>query len=139
MEHVAAGEAEPSVPSMLNARSGSRHHAPPIVALVAGAVVLLAAIPDRRRTLALVLGLLLATVTFEGAFHAALHLRHLPHADGLAIGASPIQQAATDPKDAVPVAAVPALLAEAPVHYEARVPDIDVTVNHGRAPPLSPA
>jgi hypothetical protein len=105
------------------------------MALLAGAVTFLAAMPHRRRTLALVLTLLLGTVAFEGAAHATFHLRHLPHADGLAIGASPAQQAAPV-EDATLVTVHLALLAETPRHGNAFVPELAVAVNHGRGPPL---
>jgi hypothetical protein len=67
----------------------SCHHAPSAIALVAGA---------------LVHAVLLAMVAFEGAVHAALHSRRLPHTDGLAIGASSTQQVAADLHGAVPAA-----------------------------------
>ncbi len=132
-------EMDPLSPIPVNPRASPRHSAPPAVALVAGALALLASIPHRRRTLALALGLLLALVAFEGAFHAALHLRHLPHADGLAIGASAGQQAAADLASAAPAATPLALLGEAPQPYDAPVTDVAVSSDQGRAPPVSPA
>jgi hypothetical protein len=135
-DSIAASEADPPTPSSLDSRSPGRHHLPPAMALLAGAVTFLAAMPHRRRTLALVLALLLGTVAFEGAAHATFHLRHLPHADGLAIGASPAQQAASEIEDATPVTVHLALLAETPRHVNAFVPELAVTVKHGRGPPL---
>lgn len=136
-ESVVPGDTDVSGPS-LDARPTAHHHVPSALALVVGAFTLLAALPNRRRTFAIVLTLLLASFAFEGAFHAALHLRHLPHADGLTIGASPTPPASPDPDGAAPVAPVLTLLAEAPEPYDAPFPDIIVAVNRGRAPPSSP-
>jgi len=138
-ESLAPSKANPPAPCTLDSRPASRHHVPPAVALVAGALTMLAALPHRRRTLAFALALLLATVASEGMFHAALHLRHVPHADGLTIGAAPIPPAVQGPEGAEPVAPVFARLTEGPRHYDASLPDITVGVKQGRAPPLSPA
>lgn len=120
------GEGEPARP---------REHAPPAAALVAGALALLAGLPHRRRTLALALAAVLATAAFEGVFHAALHLGHVPHTDGLAIGAAAIPPAATDPHAAAPAAPPLARLGEAPYRYDPAVTDVVVSSNQGRAPP----
>lgn len=117
----------------------ARHNTPPAVALAAGLLALLASFPHRRRTLSLALALLLAMVAFEGAAHAALHLRHLPHADGLAIGASATHQAVADLDSAVPTATPLAPLEEALQRDIAPATDTTITANQGRAPPLSPA
>ena len=63
------------------------HAAPPPLALAAGALALLALVVVRRRPLALGLVLVVAMAGFEGVFHAALHLHHVSHPDGLTIGA----------------------------------------------------
>ena len=133
---IVASEATPSAPSSLDSRPPGRHHLPPAMALVVGAVTFLAAMPHRRRTLATVLALLLGMVAFEGAVHATLHLRNLPHADGLAIGASPAQQPAPELEDAAPVPILLALLTETPRHNDKFVPEFAVAVHHGRGPPL---
>ena len=135
-ELIAASEAEPPAPAPPNLRPHRRHHLPSALALVAGAVTFLAAMPHRRRTLAMVLALLLGMVAFEGALHATFHLRNAPHADGLAIGASPAQQSAPELNDATPVPILIALLAETPRHHDPFVPEFAVAVNHGRAPPV---
>ncbi len=138
-ESFVPSKANPPAPGALDSRQGSRHHVPPAVALVAGALTLLAALPHRRRTLAFALALLLATVAFEGVFHAALHLRHVPHADGLTIGAAPVPPVIQAPEGAESVAPVFARLSEGPRHYHASLPDITVGVQQGRAPPISRA
>ena len=135
-ESIEASEAESPAPASLDSRPAGRHHLPPAMALVVGAVTFLAAMPHRRRTLAMVLALLLGVVTFEGALHATFHLRNLPHADGLAIGASPAQQPAPELDDAAPVPILPGLLAETPRHNDPFVPEFAVAVHHGRGPPL---
>jgi hypothetical protein len=135
-DSIVASEAEPPACASLDSRPPGRHHLPSAMALVAGAVTFLAAMPHRRRTLAIGLALLLGMVAFEGALHATFHLRNLPHADGLAIGASPAQQPAPELEDASPVTVHFALLAETPRHDDAFVPELAVAVHHGRGPPL---
>ena len=117
----------------------SGDHVPSALALVAGAVAFLASLPHRRRTIALVLCVLLALVAFEGAAHAALHLRHLPHADGLAVGPSATQQATADVASVVPTMSSLALLEATIEHDVAPVADATVAANQGRAPPILPA
>jgi hypothetical protein len=112
-------------------------HTPPAVALIAGALAFLAAIPQRRRALAWSLALLLATVSLEGMLHAALHLHKVTHSQSLAIGASPAQQAATRPDTEGPSATPVMRLIEIVELYHAPVPDVAVASNRGRAPPLS--
>jgi hypothetical protein len=106
------------------------------VALVVAALSLLAAMPSRR-ALALALMLPLSIASLEGVLHAALHLHHSRHADGLAIGTSPAQPAAADPDiDGPP--ATPALLLGGIVEvHNAPVPDRVVSSSRGRAPPPS--
>jgi hypothetical protein len=136
---VRVGFGDPGDPASRTSPSPERHHAPPAIALVAGSLALLAGLPRRRRTVALVLALLLATVALEGAVHAVLHLRHLPHADGLAIGASAASQAATDPDSAAPSETILAPLGKPLERRVAPVTGIAITPNHGRAPPAVPA
>ena len=114
-------------------------HTPPAVALIAGALAFLVAIPQRRRALALGLALLLAAVSLEGMLHAALHLHKVKHSQSLAIGASTAQQAATRPDTESPSATPVIRLIEIAELYDAPVPDIAVASNRGRAPPLLPA
>jgi hypothetical protein len=120
-------------------RDALGRHSPPPAALVLGALALLAALPDRRRVLGCVLVVLLTMVSLEGVLHAALHLHHVQHADSLAIGVSPAQQAAagldTEGASATPVI----LLSEVVKDYDAPVPNIVVSSSLGRAPPTSPA
>jgi len=135
-EVIVVAEAEPPAPASLDSQPPGRHHLPSAMALVAGAITFLAAMPHRRRTLAMVLALLLGMVAFEGAVHATLHLRNLPHTDGLAISASSTQQPAPELDDAAPAPILLALLTETPPHHDPFVPEFAVSVNHGRAPPL---
>ena len=78
-------------------------------------------------------------VAFEGAAHAALHLRHLPHADSLAIGASATHQAVVDLDSAVPTATPLAPLEDALQRDVAPATDTTTSANQGRAPPFFPA
>jgi hypothetical protein len=130
-------EREPLSQASTN-RQPTPHHPAPL-ALVAGALTLLAGIARRRRSLALTLALLLGLVAFEGVFHAALHLHQLPHADRLAIGAAASPQALADFE--VEGAAAPrlTLFGQTPERYGAPVSDIAAASNQGRAPPLGPA
>jgi hypothetical protein len=116
-----------------------RRHAPASTALVVAALALLATMPHRRGALALALVLLLSMASLEGVLHATLHLHHVHHADSLAIGASPAQQAAGDPDTEGPSATPVILLSEVVERYDAPVPDIVVPCSRGRAPPTSPA
>jgi len=112
-----------------------RHPGPPTVALLAGALVLGAGIARRRRSLALALALLLGLVAFEGVFHAALHWRHLPHADNLVIGAALTPQALAD-ADVEETAPPPlSLVGEAPDRPDAAIGHDPVASKPGRAPP----
>ena len=116
-----------------------RRHAPASAALLVAGLALLASMPQRRRALAVALVLLLSMVSLEGVLHAALHLHHLRHADSLAIGASPAQQAATGPDPDHPSATPVMLLSDIFEHYLAPAPDVVVTSSRSRAPPVSPA
>ena len=120
----------------LNAR---RQRASAATTLVAAALGLLAAIPHRRRALALALIGLLATVSLEGALHAALHLHQVRHADSLAIGASPAQQAAADLDTDGPATVPDILLVEVAERYDPPMTVVVLASNRGRAPPISPA
>ena len=114
-------------------------HAPTAVGLLAAALSLLASSPHRRRALAFGLALLIATVSLEGMLHAALHLQKVRHAQTLAIGASPAQQAATGPDTDGPSATPVIRLIEITERYDAPAPDVVVASYRGRAPPTSPA
>jgi hypothetical protein len=103
------------------------------------ALALLASVPQRRRTLALALVLLLSMVSLEGVLHAALHLHHVRHADGLAIGASPAQQAAAGLEADHPSATPVMLLSEVVERDVTPASDVVVASSRGRAPPVSPA
>jgi hypothetical protein len=106
--------------------------------VLAAALSLFAGSPHRRRALSLALVLLVATVSLEGMIHAALHLQKIRHAQSLAIGASPAQQAATGPDTDGPSATPFIRLIEVAQHYDAPGPDVAVASNRGRAPPTSP-
>jgi hypothetical protein len=117
-----------------------RHRGPSAVALLAGALALLANLPDRRRTLALVVTVLLGAAVSEGAFHALLHLRHLAHSDGLVVGPSAAQQAATDPEGTAPATlSLPLVGKAAPERRIAPQIERALASDRGRAPPISPA
>ena len=92
------------------------HAAPPPLALAAGALALLALVVVRRRPLALALVLVVAMAGFEGVFHAALHLHHVSHPDGLTIGASAAAPTALSTDAEIPAAPTPILLGPAPEH-----------------------
>jgi hypothetical protein len=110
------------------------------VALLAGALALLARLAGRRNALGLALAVLLGTVASEGAFHALAHLQHFAHSDGLAVGLSAAQRAATDPEDAAPrTFSLPLLGKVAPEPRLAPLTEIAVTSDRERAPPISPA
>jgi len=83
--------------------------------------------------------LLLAMASLEGMLHAALHLQKIRHANSLAIGASPAQQAAAAPDTEGPTATPVVRLLEVAELYDAPVPDVVVASNRGRPPPTSPA
>ena len=122
-----------------NGQVTPHHPAAPAIVLMAGALVLLAGITRRRRTLALTLALLLGLVAFEGVFHAALHLRQIPHPDSLAIGAGATPQALAD-LDVEGAAAPPlTLLGKTRERYDPPVSDVGAASNQGRAPPVGPA
>lgn len=122
-------------PSASPSVTGALDNGPPALALVAGALVLLGALPNRRRTLGLVLTLLLALVAAEGTAHAALHLGHVRHGDALAIDTSgvlpPAAEPAADSPDANPLASTGA----APIRVDAQWSDGAVSLATGRGPP----
>jgi len=138
--HPASGSPEASAEGApANGRVLPHHAAPPPLALAAGALALLALVVVRRRPLALGLVLVVAMAGFEGVFHAALHLQHVSHPDGLAIGASAAAPTALSPDAESPAAPTRIVLGPAPE------PDaeLDAGIGHashrGRAPPLLPA
>lgn len=134
-------EREPPSQASANGQVTPHHPAPPAIALVAGALTLLAGIARSRRTLALTLALLLGLVAFQGVFHAALHLRQLPHPDSLAIGATATPQALALADLEVEGATAPplTLFGKTPERYNALVSEVAAASNQGRAPPVGPA
>jgi hypothetical protein len=122
-----------------NGQVTPHHSAAPAIALVAGALALLAGIARRPRALALTLAMLLGLVAFEGVFHAALHLRQLPHPDSLAIGAGAMPPTLAELE--VEGAAAPplTLFGKTPERYDAPVSDVGAASSQGRAPPVGPA
>lgn len=132
------GETGRPIKSATGSWNGLRQQIPSATVPVALAVFFLALMPHRRGALALSLVLLFGVVSFEGVFHAVLHLHHVRHADSLAIGASTAQPAAslaTEEPGAVPEI----VLAEVAERYDSPASDIVFASNRGRAPPISPA
>ena len=115
------------------------HPAPPPLALAAGALALLALVVVRRRPLALGLVLVVASAGFEGVFHAALHLHHVSHSDGLTIGAAAAAPTALSADAEIPAAPSPILLGPAPEHSCELGAGIGHASHRGRAPPILPA
>jgi hypothetical protein len=106
--------------------------------LAVAALALLATVLVRRRTLAVALAFVLTLAVGEGVLHAALHLGHLPHGDGLAISASLAAPAALDAETDTRTAP-PILLGATPERYDGSVVGVARASDRGRAPPLSPA
>ena len=122
------------------ARSATYHRGPVLVALLAGALALLARSAGRRRTVALALAVLLGTAASEGALHALAHLEHFAHSNGLVVGLSAAQRAATDPEPAAPRAlSLPLLGKIAPEPRLVPLAEVAVASDRERAPPISPA
>jgi hypothetical protein len=115
-----------------------RHAPPPPLALAAGALALLALVVVRRRPLALGLVLVVAMAGFEGVFHAALHLHHVSHPDGLTIGAA-AAPTAVSPDAEIPAAPTPISLGPAPEYGSQLGAGIGHASHRGRAPPVLPA
>jgi hypothetical protein len=115
------------------------HAAPPPLALAAGALALLALVVVRRRPLALGLVLVVAMAGCEGVFHAALHLQHVSHPDGLTIGASAAAPTALSPDAEIPAAPTPIFLGPAPEHGGELGTGTGHASHRGRAPPILPA
>ena len=113
-----------------------QHAAPPPLALAAGALALLALVVVRRRPLALGLALVVALAGFEGVVHAALHLHHVSHSDGLTIGASAAAPTALSPNAEIPAAPPFILLGPAPEHGGEVGAGIGHASHEGRAPPV---
>ena len=106
---------------------------------MAGGLTFLAALRNRRRTLALALTLLVTTAAFEGVAHAALRLANVRHADTLSIGASVIPPVLVE-GDAAPLGSSPlARVGQAPEHHDSQVTDAAVAFAKERAPPVSAA
>ena len=132
-------ETAPDRQSAAGSWEALHRHAPASAALVVAALALLATMPHRRRALVLALVLLLSMVSLEGVLHAAMHLHHVRHTDGLAIGASPAQQVAAGPDTEGPSPTPVVRLSGVVEPYDAPVPDIVVSSSRGRAPPARPA
>ena len=130
---------EDPAPRSLDLPITLHHPAPPVRGLAIGALALLAIALVRRRPLAVALAFVLALAVGEGVFHAALHLGHLPHGDGLAIGASMAVPAALDAETATRVASPLILLGATPERHDGFVVGVARASDRERAPPLSPA
>jgi len=115
-----------------------RRYGPAAAGLLTAALSLLASMRPRRRVLAAVLLLPLLAVSLEGVAHAALHLGHARHADGLVIDASAAVPAAELDSSAPNPAPVLAL-GEAVEICDTLALQIIVAANRGRGPPLLPA
>ena len=138
--HPAAGSPGASAERVPASSPVLPHHAaPPPLALAAGALALLAFVVVRRRPLALGLALVVAMAGFEGVFHAALHLHHVSHPDGLTIGASAAAPTALSPDAEMPAAPTRILLGPAPEHTGEPGAGIGHASHQGRAPPVLPA
>jgi hypothetical protein len=111
------------------------HAAPPPLALAAGALALLALVVVQQRPLALALVLVVAMAGSEGVFHAALHLQHVSHPDGLTIGAA-AAPAGLSADTEIPAAPTPILLGPAPEHGGLLGAGIGHASHRGRAPPI---
>ena len=112
---------------------------PPVRGLAVGALALLATVLPRRKTLAVALAFVLALAAGEGVFHAALHLGHLPHGEGLAIGSSMAAPAALDAETDTRAAYPLILLAATPERDDGCIVGVTRASDRGRAPPFSPA
>jgi hypothetical protein len=138
--HPATGSPEASAErAHANGPVLPHHAAPPPLALAAGALALLALVVVRRRPLALGLVLVVAMAGFEGVFHAALHLHHVSHPDGLTIGASAAAPTALTPDAESPAAPTRILLGPAPEPDGELGAGIGHASDRGRAPPIHPA
>jgi hypothetical protein len=138
--HAAAGGPEASAERAPADGPVFPHHAaPPPLALAAGALALLALVVVRRRPLAVALVVIVAMAGFEGVAHAALHLHHVSHPDGLTIGASAAAPTALSPDAEIPAAPTPILLGPAPETGGELGSGIGHASHQGRAPPVLPA
>ena len=137
--HPATGSASASAERVpANGPVLPHHAAPPPLALAAGALALLAVVVVRQRPLALALALVVAMAGSEGVFHAALHLHHLSHPDGLTIGAA-AAPVALSPDTEIPAAPTPILLGPAAEPGGQFGAGIGHASHRGRAPPILPA
>jgi hypothetical protein len=134
-----AARDEDPAPRSLDLPFASHHPAPPVRGLAVAALALLTTVLVRRRTLAVALSFVLALAAGEGVFHAALHLGHLPHGDGLAIGSSMAAPAALDAETDTRAAYPPILLGATPERDDGSIVGVARASDRGRAPPLSPA
>ena len=115
-----------------------RRYGPSTAGLLAAALSLVASMRQRRRVFAAVLLLPLLAVSLEGVAHAALHLGHARHADGLVIDASAAVPAA-ELDSSAPNPAPGLALGEAVEICDTLALRIIVAANRGRGPPLLPA
>lgn len=136
---TAQDHVEDPAPRSLDLPIAPHHPAPSGRALAAGALALLATVLPRRKTLAVALAFVLALAAGEGVFHAALHLGHLPHGDGLAIGSSMAAPAALDAETDTRAAYPPIVLAGTPERDDGSIVGVARASDRGRAPPFSPA
>ena len=135
---AAQDHVEDPAPRVLDLAFTTHHPAPPVRGLAVAALALLATVLIRRRPLAIALAFVLALAVGEGVLHAALHLGHLPHGDGLAISASLAAPAALDAEPAT--RATPTIrLGATPECLDGSVGVVVRASDRGRAPPLSPA
>jgi hypothetical protein len=112
---------------------------PSAIAVAAGALALLASLPNRRRTLGLALALAVSAAALEGMTHAALHVGHVGHADGLAIDASAIPPGLVDLHPEPPGRVALVRRGEVPQRPDAPVADAALAAARQRAPPASAA
>ena len=136
---AAQDHVEDPAPRSLDLPIAPHHPALPVRGLAVAALALLTTVLVRRRTLAVTLAFVLALATGEGVFHAALHLGHLPHGDGLAIGSSMAAPVALDAETDTRAAYPPILLGATPERDDGSIVGVARPSDRGRAPPLPPA
>jgi hypothetical protein len=115
------------------------HGGPTPLAFAAGALALVAAAVSCPRVLAVALAGLLALSGLEGVAHAALHLHHVAHGDGLPIGPATGDSPAADHDGATPGVRLDRMAESAPPPLGARATARPIRPDQGRAPPAFPA
>ena len=138
-EIPAQDHVEDPAPRSLDLPIAPHHPALPVRGLAVAALALLATVLVRQRALAVALAFVLALAAGEGVFHAALHLGHLPHGEGLAIGSSMAAPAALDAETDTRAAYPPILLGATPERDDGSIVGVARASDRGRAPPFSPA